>query len=104
MWWDGLLFFAFDDTKLARLEGKVSKFTDKFQNKKWLITTILGLLVGGYIIVSYVGMVGTEKSQTIGLRPRSSFSYDSDKILTVHSLNFFYVEQYLPHVQNWQKS
>ena len=62
MWWDGLLFFAFDDTKLARLEGQATKFTDKFKNKKWLITTIIGLVIGTYIIISYAAMIGTEKS------------------------------------------
>ena len=62
MWWDGLLFFAFDDTKLARLEGQATKFTDKFKNKKWLSTTIIGLVIGTYIIISYAAMIGTEKS------------------------------------------
>ena len=53
MWWDGLSFFDFDDTKLGRLEGKATKFTDKFKNKKWFISTTLGLVIGFYIIISY---------------------------------------------------
>jgi hypothetical protein len=62
MWWDGLLFFTFDDTKLARLDGKPTRFTDKFKNKKWFISTSVGLVVGFYIIISYAQMIGTEKS------------------------------------------
>ena len=62
MWWDGLIFFTFDDTKLARLDGKPTHFTDKFKNKKWLISTVVGITLGLYIIISYAQMIGTEKS------------------------------------------
>ena len=54
MWWDGLPFFTFDDTKLGRLDPKVRpRFTDKFKNKKWLVHTSLGVFVAAYIILIY---------------------------------------------------
>ena len=52
MWWDGLIFFGYDDTKLPRLDGAKTKFTDKFRNKKWLMITTTSVLVILYVLVS----------------------------------------------------
>ena len=41
MVWDGLPFFGFDDTKLARLNNNGQyKFTDKCTSFKWMAFTI----------------------------------------------------------------
>ena len=62
MCWDGLSFFTFDDTKLARLNGNKPHFYDKFKNKKWLITNLGGAAIAAYIIISYASIMGDEKS------------------------------------------
>ena len=56
--WDGLAFFGFDDTKLARIKTGKAKFTDKLTSKKYV--TILGatLLVAIWLIVVEVSRFG----------------------------------------------
>jgi hypothetical protein len=46
MIWDGLPFFGFDDTKLARLNnnGKY-KLTDKCTSLKWMAATLSSMAV-----------------------------------------------------------
>jgi len=59
MWWDGLVFFGFDDTKLARLDGAPVSFLDKFKNKKWLVMTIVSISVISSVIMSETSKLGT---------------------------------------------
>jgi len=58
MMWDGLGFFGFSDTKLARLKGKKVTWLTPFLS--WFNTPmlIIGLVVMGAIIVSEVGNLG----------------------------------------------
>ena len=58
MWmlWDGLDFFGFDDTKLARLNGVKTSYLDKFKNKKWMFMTFIVI-----VIATVVGMKETSK-------------------------------------------
>jgi hypothetical protein len=58
MCWDGLEFFGFDDTKLARLNGSKVSFIDKFKNKKWLIITICSMFVISFVITSEASKLG----------------------------------------------
>ena len=67
MLWDGLTFFGFDDTKLARLNGVPTSYLDKFKNKKWLSTSILGVTIVTYVILSSASKLGTVKFQKIDL-------------------------------------
>lgn len=62
MWWDGLEFFDFDDTKLARLNGARVSFLDKFKNKKWLIVTFMSMFIISYVIITETSRLGTPKS------------------------------------------
>ena len=78
MWWDGLKFFTFDDTKLQRLNGSTPHFTDKFKNKKWIITNLIGITIALYILISYAKMMGDEKSQAIGYVNKTVYSYPSN--------------------------
>ena len=77
MIWDGLGFFGFDDTKLARLNknGKYY-FTDKLTSFKWLGKTILSLGIVIAVIASQVKNLGQVKSQSIQLMSSSSYSYN----------------------------
>ena len=63
MIWDGLPFFGFDDTKLARLNNNGSyKFTDKCTSFKWVLFTLTSFGVVIAIISSQVKHLGTVKS------------------------------------------
>ena len=61
MLWDGLEFFGFDDTKLARLNGHPTSYMDKFKNKKWIGTTVLGLTIVLYVLISSIEKLGSIK-------------------------------------------
>ena len=53
MVWDGLPFFGFDDTKLARLNNNGQyKFTDKCTSFKWMAFTLTSMGVVIAIIAS----------------------------------------------------
>ena len=52
MLWDGLDFFGFDDTKLARLNGAKTSYLDKFKNKKWIVMTFTVIAVTCYVFAS----------------------------------------------------
>ena len=67
MLWDGLDFFGFDDTKLARLNGHPTSYFDKFKNKKWLAKTFIGVTIVLYVILSSASKLGTMKLQKIEL-------------------------------------
>ena len=63
MIWDGLGFFGFDDTKLARLNknGQYA-FTDKCTSFKWLAKTILAMVIIIAVITSQTKNLGEVKS------------------------------------------
>ena len=52
MLWDGLDFFGFDDTKLARLNGAKTSYLDKFKNKKWILMTMIVIVIGAPVFAS----------------------------------------------------
>ena len=58
MLWDGLGFFGFDDTKLARLNGAKTSYLDKFRNKKWLVRNVVGAIIVLYVLVSTISKLG----------------------------------------------
>ena len=61
MLWDGLTFFGFDDTKLARMNGAKTSYLDKFKNKKWLIKNVIGVCIVFYVILNSVSKLGAVK-------------------------------------------
>ena len=68
MLWDGLEFFGFDDTKIPRLmAGSKTSYLDKFKNKKWLASTILGVVIVSFVLNTSLEKLGTVKSQKIEL-------------------------------------
>ena len=68
MIWDGLPFFGFDDTKLARLNNNgLYKFTDKCTSFKWMIGSLGTFVVVIVIIASQLKYLGTVKNQSIEL-------------------------------------
>ena len=99
MLWDGLMFFGFDDTKLARLNGAKTSYLDKFKNKKWLIKNIIGLTIVLYVILGSLSKLGQIKQQKVELTEREHFNHKAKDILTLHAVNYFDIDQMLNHVQ-----
>lgn len=48
--WDGMGFFGFDDTKLARLKGKPLTFFSKFTSARWTIISVASL-IGAFTVL-----------------------------------------------------
>ena len=95
MLWDGLIFFGFDDTKLARLNGSPTSYLDKFKNKKWLATTLLGISIVSLVLASSTSKLGTIKFQKIELTDQSHFKYNASHVLTHSAMNYFESEELL---------
>ena len=100
MLWDGLTFFGFDDTKLARLNGHPTSYLDKFKNKKWLSTSMLGLTIVLFVILSSASKLGTMKFQKIELTDQSQFKYNASLVLTHSAVNYFEASELLPKVRS----
>ena len=81
MWWDGLIFFGYDDTKLPRLNGKKTSFTDKFRNKKWMMISIISICVITFVLATSIRKLGTIKSQKMALTMQSEFQYNATTAL-----------------------
>jgi hypothetical protein len=56
--WDGMGFFGFDDTKLARLKGKKVTFMTKFSSPKSLFFSLLSLSIVLFVIISEAATLG----------------------------------------------
>jgi len=52
--WDGLGFFGFDETKLGRLEGKPVTFLTKFKSKRWVIISLISIVVVLVVVSSEI--------------------------------------------------
>ena len=52
MLWDGLGFFGFDDSKLARLKGEKVTFMTRFKSKEGVIVYAMMVAMGINILVS----------------------------------------------------
>ena len=99
MWWDGLIFFGYDDTKLPRLNGAKTSFTDKFRNKKWLMITFTSVMVILYVLTSQISKLGTVKSQKMELTMLEDFHYNATEALQMIGVSYFYVSQLIPRVR-----
>lgn len=62
MLWDGLDFFGFDDTKLARLNGVKTSYLDKFKNKKWMFMTFIVIVISTVVGIKETSRLGSVKT------------------------------------------
>ena len=104
MLWDGLDFFGFDDTKLARLNGAKTSYLDKFKNKKWILMTMIVIVIGAPVFASQASKIGEIKKQDIVLTDQSYFTYNASEVLTMNGVNHFNTEQLLPRIRKFQQS
>ena len=94
--WDGLFFFGFDDTKLARIKTKKPKFADKLTSKKWMAILISTIIIATTLIVKEINRYGEEKSQSISLVPASKYDFDINSVFSFLGAVYFYMDELVP--------
>jgi hypothetical protein len=102
MMWDGLGFFGFSDTKLARLQGKKVTWCTPFLSWKNTPLLFIGLAVMTYIIVTEAGQLGLQKSQTIDLDRNEEYRFDIEKAMPLVGAAWFFVDEIFPKVRDHQ--
>jgi hypothetical protein len=99
--WDGLSFFGFDDTKLARLRGAPVTFFSKFSSVRWIIFT-MGSMVAAVVILTFeVGKYGSVRSKEISLIQSDFYSYNATDGLAVMLVHWFYLNELIPRAQTF---
>ena len=81
------------------LNGSPTSYYDKFKNKKWLASTILGMTIVFFVLMSSTSKLGTLKFQKIELIDQSQFIYNASDVLTFNAISLFEVDQLLPLVK-----
>ena len=61
--------------KLGRLRGEPVHFFTMFTSPRTMIMSLLGLVIGIYLVVTEAEKLGTQKSQTISLKEDMEFDY-----------------------------
>jgi hypothetical protein len=57
MYWDGIKFFGFAETKLSRLRGYPAKYGDKYSSGKTIIELIIIITIVLYVIYTQLKKV-----------------------------------------------
>lgn len=98
MIWDGLSFFGFDDTKLARLKGKPIQFRDKVFSTKWStkILTLISIVV--FVLAVNLSKLDTVKSQGVQLRSQYSYEFNHTEQVSFVSAVYFWTDELFPIV------
>jgi hypothetical protein len=102
MMWDGLGYFGFDDTKLARLRGEQVTWWTPFTSWKTTTLSFVGLAVGIYIIITEAARLGKLKSQAIDLQQSEAFRYNIDEAMPLIGCNWFWNSEVFPRARNYQ--
>jgi hypothetical protein len=101
--WDGLGFFGFDDTKLARIKNKrPGSYMDACGSFKWSIANLLTLIVAVFIITSEVGNLGQVKSKSVSLVPADIYHYDINFAFNWLGPVYFWMRELVPKVRTHQ--
>jgi hypothetical protein len=74
--WDGLGFFGFDDTKLARLKGVPVTFLSKFSSFRWIILSASSFVFTVAILILEGKNLGNLKDRQIFLENKEQYHYD----------------------------
>ena len=101
--WDGLGFFGFDDTKLARLKGKPVDFFTKFTSVRWTVLTFLMSVVLLLVIIFEGGTYGEQKTKSVSLVVEDEYHFDVQDSLPLRMVTWLYLSELFPRVQNFQE-
>ena len=102
--WDGLGFFGFDDTKLARLKGKPVTFMVKFTSIRWVVLTFVTSVALILLMLLEGRKFGEEKSKSISLVQSDEFHYDVRQALPLRMIQWLWLAQLLPKIQEYQNA
>ena len=100
--WDGLGFFGFDDTKLARLKGQKLDFLVKLRSVKWIILNLMTLIIIILVMIMEAGKYGMEKGKSIKLIERDLYSYDVRDSMPLRYVHWFWLDQLFPKIRKFQ--
>ena len=101
IWWDGLGFFGFDETKLGRLRGQPVTIFTKFRSKKWVVVNFCTLAIVIYVVLSQGSRLSTLKSQQISLLEKPVHDFNSLEILSMHGVTYFDVDEILDRIREF---
>ena len=96
--WDGLGFFGFDDTKLARLKGNPVTFMVKFTSIRWVLLTFVTSCALILLMLLEGKTYGEEKSKSISLVQSDEFHYDVRLALPLRMIQWLWLAQILPKI------
>lgn len=99
--WDGLAFFGFDDTKLARLKGKPVDFCSKLTSIRWIILNLFISVVLIIVIVFEGGTYGDQKSKEVSLIMSDEYHYDVQDSLPLRMVTWLWVADLFPRVRRF---
>lgn len=100
--WDGMGFFGFDDTKLARLRGVPVTFLSKFTSVRWIIFTIGSLLAALAILVIEGMKFGQVRTVQVSLELGEVYNYDVKSALPLMLVNWYWLNELFPKVHKFQ--
>jgi hypothetical protein len=95
----GVEFFSYDDKNNNFLKtdiGKVPKDASFFDKAKMIISLLVGLSLLFGILLDYIKVLGTEKSQSLLYSKHSNLTYDISRVPTLipfHQFLFFQQDQ-----------
>jgi len=67
LYWDGVVFFGFDDSKLERQRGRPASYLDKCSSLKRIILYLLAIGIIAYVLITEISKLGDPKSQEVQL-------------------------------------
>jgi len=103
MLWDGLGFFGFDNTKLARLRGQKVTFLTQFKSFWWMATSFITVFAVFYVSIIEFSKLNTLKSKSISLREQDKYIYNATEVLPVVAISYFFVDEILAKVRAFQE-
>jgi len=90
---DGIAFFGYSDHKLPRLFGAEPSYWDKYKSPRSVIMSLIGLVVGTYVILSQVLKYGKLKTQETSLRVANQYTFNISEQFGIVGITYFYVDE-----------
>ena len=64
--------------------------------------TLISLIIIVLVFARETRKLGQQKTQEIVLTDQSHFTYNASEVLTMNGVNYFYVDQLLPRIREFQ--
>ena len=90
-------------SEIRRLNGEEDNFfSEYYRNPLTLISYLLSLSIGLYILIMEFEKLGEQKSQTIDFFGNMEYQYHYSDALPLHAANWFYVDRVFKRIQEHQ--